>query len=76
MFRFSEILCTFDTLLDSNFLCLENIEYIYNHYKSQKHYGYFETFLQNVVDISSFYRNDRNGRNTKLCYSFMECLEV
>ena len=74
MFRFSEILCTFDTLLDSNLLCLENIEYVYNYYKSQKHYEYFKTFLKNVLDISCVYRN--NNTKSKLCCCLMECLET
>lgn len=68
MFRLTEIICTIDTLLDSNLLGIENIDYVYEHYKTQKHYGYFETFLKNVVDISSFTRDDSNGN---ICSSLM-----
>ena len=71
---FSAILHTFDTLLDCNLLSQENIEYVYNHYKSQFNtIGHFEMFLKNVVDISAYYSNVREG-DGNFYYSLMESL--
>jgi len=71
MFRFTEIICTLNTLLRSDILGIENISYINDHYKSQKNHLYFDVFLKNVVDISTFYRDEN-----KICCSLMECLEM
>lgn len=67
MFRFSEILCTIHTLLYSDLLSVENMAYVYEYYKTQTNHLYFEIFLKNVVDISSFFIDE-----TKITFSLME----
>jgi hypothetical protein len=70
MYRFNEILCALHTLLRSNLFGVDNVYYIYDYYTTQKHNLYFTVFLNNVVDISSFYINE-----TKICNSLMENLQ-
>lgn len=70
MFRFNEILCTLHTLLRSGLFGMNNVYYIYDYYKTQNNYLYFEIFLKNVVDISSFSNNEN-----KIADSLMEYIE-
>lgn len=70
MYRFNEILCVLHTLLRSNLFGVDNMQYIYDYYSSQNHYLHFTVFLNNVVDITSFYLNEH-----KICNSLMENLQ-
>ena len=69
MYRFNEILCVLHTLLRSNLFGVDNLSYVYDYYTSQKHNLYFTVFLNNVVDISSFYKTEK-----KISHSLMEHL--
>jgi hypothetical protein len=64
LFRFIEILCALNTLLHSDVLNLENLIHVYNFYKSQTNHSYFNKFLENVVDISSYSINKGKLFNT------------
>jgi len=69
MYRFNEILCVLHTLLRSNLFGVDNVSYVYDYYASQKHNLYFTVFLNNVVDISSFYKTEK-----KICDTIIEYL--
>jgi hypothetical protein len=70
MFRMNEIICVLNKLLQSDILGLDNLAYLYVFYKNQPNHNYFDTFLKNVVDISSFFRKE-----SKVCCSLMESLD-
>ena len=70
MHRFTEIACGLNTLLHSEILGTDNLAYVYEYYLNQPNHSYFDIFLKNVVDISSFFRNE-----SKICCSLMESLD-
>jgi hypothetical protein len=70
LFHFSDIIFRLNKTLGIETLDLQNVHHVYEFYKTQTHSLYFETFLKNTVDISSYF-----SKKTKICLSLMESLE-